>query len=113
MLPRSGSCAVVRHRKSCASSSGVGCRCRDSQAGRVHAREHVTNRAVLARRVERLEDYEHGMPAVRVEPVLRLAELLGLVVEPLLPVASCPCALSGDVGALRASNVPSNGTSSE
>ena len=57
---------------------------RDVQAARVYASKHVPDRAVLAGRIERLEDQEHGIAAIGVEPVLRVAERLHFVLEQIL-----------------------------
>ena len=58
----------------------------DVETDGIHAVEHVANRAVLARRVDGLKNREHGIAPVGVEPILRVAELLDLVLEQLFPV---------------------------
>ena len=72
----------------------------------------MANRAVLTRGIERLEHEQHGKAAVGEETMLRFTERLHL--GPASSSFQSPFPLfSGFVGALRTSNEPSKGTSSE
>ena len=75
--PRSGSRRSARQRKSWSSSSAEGClKAWTSHPLRVDARHDVLDRAVLARRVHRLEDQQHRPAVLGVELLLQLGEAL-------------------------------------
>ena len=82
MRPRSGRSRVVRHRKSCCSSVGLGClKLKTWQPCGLTPGHHVLDRAVLARRIHRLEDQQHRIAVGRIQQLLRRAEARDMVGE--------------------------------
>ena len=82
--PRSGRQRVVRQRKSC--SSSVGARvleAEDLAALRIDPGHDVPDGAVLAGRVHRLKDQQHGIAVGRVEKPLQRAQLVDVFFEEL------------------------------
>src|SRR5262249_40333612 len=68
----------------------------------VHARHDVLDRPVLAGRVHRLEDNQHGIPVVRVQKLLRLLKVLEALVQ------DCPGAFL-DLGLAQLLHLPGLG----
>ena len=85
MRPRSGRSRVVRQRKSCCSSVGAGVfEAEHLAALRIDARHDMLDRAVLARRVHRLEDQQQRIAVGGVEKLLLLAQFRDMVAQKLL-----------------------------
>ena len=75
MRPRSGSACVVRHRKSCSSSSRA--RVLETEhlaALRIDARHHMFYGAILAGRIHGLEDQQYRVAIGSVLQLLQLAQ---------------------------------------
>ena len=80
MRPRSGRSRVVRQRKSCCSSVGAGVfEAEHLAALGIDARHDVLDGAVLARRIHRLEDQQHGVAVVRIEEALLCGQPLDMI----------------------------------
>ncbi len=69
----------------------------DARALRVHRAEHVIDRAVLARRIERLQADEERVLALRIEEVLQVAQFLVQLLHR-LDGGFLPFVLGGEVG---------------
>ena len=85
MRPRAGSAIVQRHRKSCASSSELGClkECTSQPCGLTPGQD-VLDDAILARRIDPLQDRENGPVPLGIEPLLQFGQALHAGLEQLL-----------------------------
>jgi hypothetical protein len=83
--PRSGRSRVLRQRKSCCSSRGLGLlKAEHLTAPRIDPGHHMPDGAVLPCRVQPLEDQKDGLPVGRAVKLLQRAQLRDMLFQQFL-----------------------------